>query len=209
MKKHKKLIFAKPFKAVVSVFVLLALLVSLLSGCGNKRYYLPLSESHCTKDGTAYRYTYNYDGTRLLGYTFEHLLFPELDYKVSYIYQDNVLVSLTKIDSYEKAVQYTAEKLSKNKYRFTNAQSGEAFVEGYDEYGRIMLKKNADGSAESTVYTYDKKGRPTKVAHTIVHPSGSNRTFNYNVEFILGDKYRLREEGSTDYIEISYKTISR
>lgn len=205
--------FKKTFSAILTVLCLIATVFCLCS-CGSKGVYRITSMSWITGENTVVTTTYTYteDNKPASVKVCYHLGYAE-NYEDVYSYDENGnMVSYTRTYDSMKTEEYSARKITNNKYILYDKDGKEYLTVIFDNSGFIVSYRYASGYVNEYAFTCDKNGRPVSFKTLDVRPSGSQRIIDYTVDFKSDDIFRMYATGEfenrDEYYEVKYQKIT-
>lgn len=122
------------------------------------------------------------------------------------------MVSCTRTYDDMHTEDYTAKKITDNKYILYDADQKEYLTIIFDDSGFIVSYRYTSGYVTEYAFTCDENGKPTAFKQLNVSPSGSQRIIDFTVEFKDGETYRMyatgEYENKNEYYEVKYQKIS-
>ena len=196
------------YKKFVSILICVLLSAVFFTGCSHKAVYRTQSMKYVIDGKTAFSYSYTYTSDNkpaIIIYTSEN------EYNESYIdvfgYNENgEMVSYSRKFDSTIEENYTAEKITDNKYIFRDSEGKEYLTIIFDRTGFIVSRRYTSGYVTEYAFTYDKNGKPVSFKKLEILPSGSNRITEYTTEFIDSDTYRMKSIGE-NAIENAYYEV--
>ena len=121
------------------------------------------------------------------------------------------IVSLTRTYDNTRKEEYTAKKITNNKYIFYDKDEKEYLAIIFDASGFIVSYRYTSGYVTEFAFTNDENGKPISFKRLDIHPSGSQRIIDYTVEFKDDTTFRMyatgEYENSDEYYEVKYQKI--
>ena len=188
-------------KRFLSVLLSAVLISICICGCKKQepKLYLPATLRCYVDESLSYtiKYTYNEDG-KLVKETGRYENDSLRNYTDVYSYNnDGELTGMLKTEFGEDTA-YTAEKITKYKYILTDADNRTITII-FDDKGHIVSFKTSDGYLLEYAYTYSETGQPTSMKKQIVNPSGSNKLFEYSINFTDDETYECHDNADASY----------
>lgn len=192
------------FKKIAAVLLVVLMLFTLCS-CGKKALYQTQSLTYVVGDTASVTYTYTYtNDNKPAIITADFHDAQEEDYIDVFGYNEKGdIVSFSR--KYESNIEgnYTAEKITDNKYIFKDQNNNEHLTIIFDETGFIVSNRYTSGYVTEYAYAYDNFGKPTAFKQLNITPSGSNRIFDYEISFTSENTCRMTPVGE-NAIEDAY-----
>ncbi len=210
---NSSLMFKKSARILFALLILLAICLCLCS-CSVKSVYRIDSMSWVSGENATVitEYTYTEDNkpdtfrvTYPLGYS--------EDYEEIYTYnKKGNMVSCTRTYYDLRREEYTAKKITDNKYILYDKDEKEHATIIFDDSGFIVSYRYTSGYVTENAFTNDENGKPIAFKQLEIHPSGSHRLIDYTVEFKDGETFRMYATGefenSDEYYEVKYQKIN-
>lgn len=191
----------------ISVLMILVLMVFTLCSCGKSVTYQTKTLKIISGDSVSATYTYTYTADNkpsMISASFEGGI--EEDYTDVFGYNDKGdMVSYSR--KYVATIEenYTAEKITDNKYIFKDKNGKEYLTVIFDKTGFIVSRRYANGYVTEYAYTYVKNGKPTAFKQLDITPSGSNRILDFEIIFTDNNTCRMTPVGENAIENVYYE----
>lgn len=191
----------------ISALLLSVLMVLSLCSCSKGAVYQTQRLKIVSGDTTSitYNYTYTADNKPAI-ITANFVGALDEDYTDVFGYNDKgeiVSYSRKYVTSIEE--NYTAEKITDNKYIFKDKNGNEYLTIIFDETGFIVSRRYTDGYVTEYAYSYDKNGKPTAFKQLDITPSGSNRVLDFEISFTDKNSCRMTPVGENAIEDVYYE----
>lgn len=204
--------FKKSLRVLTALLILLTACLSLCS-CSSKAVYRIDSMSLVSGESALFitNYTYTEDNKPATINTIYNTAYGE-DCVEVYSYDKNGnIVSLTRTYDSTRKEEYTAKKITKNKYILYDKDEKEYLTIIFDYSGFIVSYRYTSGYITEYAFTNDENGKPTSFKRLDIHPSSSQRIIDYTIEFKDDTTFRMyaigEYENSDEYYEVKYQKI--
>lgn len=209
---NSSLMFKNSLRVFTALLTLITACLSLCS-CSSKAVYRIDSISWVSGESASVitNYTYTKDNKPATINTIYYTGYRE-DCEEIYSYdKKGNMVSCTRIYNSTLKEEYTAKKITKNKYILYDTDEKEYLTIIFDDIGFIVSNRYTSGYVTEYAFTNDESGKPTSFKQLDIHPSGSQRIIDYTVEFQDDNTFRMYATGEyenrDEYYEVKYQKI--
>lgn len=135
------------------------------------------------------------------------------NYKDVYSYNKNGnMISCTRTFNDMTKQEYTAKKITDNKYILYDQNQKEYLTVIFDNSGFIVSYRYASGYVTEYSFTYDENGKPVSFKHLDIRPSGSRQIIDYTIRFKDDNTFCMYNtedtENTDEYYEVKYQKIN-